>query len=136
MADKSRPILVAIIGLLTIIGSIVIIIAGLGLAFTEIVADLDFGIVGDIVDILGFGLIAVGIISLIIGIGIWSGWTIMWYIAVILYVLAVIASIISLIMMVVDGEVSIGASFIISLIISILILYYLFRPKVKEFFGV
>ena len=135
MSEKSRPILIAIIAILTILAAIICIIGGLGLALSDIAGDIDFGVASDILSAAGAGVLIIGIVMLIVGIGIWKGWSIMWYIAVIIYGISLILSIISLIMMLIDG-VDIGAAFIVPFIICILILYYLFRPKVKAFFGI
>jgi hypothetical protein len=80
---------------------------------------------------MGMGLLGpvgavFGVINIIIGIGLIVGWKPMWYIGVIFTIIDLIASIIMVLAI-------IG---IIPLIINILILYYLFRPKVKRFFGV
>lgn len=125
MAD--RPILVSIIGGLTLLAAfLVIAIAIISYVAPDIFTDLDID--PSITEYFGIGGLIIGIITLIIGLAIWRGWTIAWYIAVILYALAVLGSIVTI----VTG----GYVMIVSLAITLLILYYLFRPKVKEFFGV
>lgn len=125
MAD--RPILVSIIGGLTLLAAfLVIAIAIISYVAPDIFTDLDID--PSITEYSLIGGLVVGIITLIIGLAIWRGWTIAWYIAVILYALAVLGSIVTI----VTG----GYVMVVSLVITLLILYYLFRPKVKEFFGV
>ena len=131
MAD--RPLLVAIISLLTMLAGILFILSGALFAFAGIEIDgLD---IGSITDFVGIGLLIMGLIVFIIGYAIWSGWTIAWYVAVILYIISAIMSIISLVSAITGGG-SVGFAMIVPLVITILILYYLFRPKVKEFFKV
>ncbi|MDR3075422.1 MAG: hypothetical protein LBU30_05240 [Candidatus Methanoplasma sp.] len=106
-------------------GGILLLISGLALAFM----DLDLGIdLSFATDIFGWGLIITGLIYLIFGYGLWSGWKILWYLGVILYLLSLIVGVYAL---VVGGAVS-----IISIIITLVILWYLFRPNVKEFFRI
>jgi hypothetical protein len=121
MAD--RPLLVAIIAILTIIVGLLVLIAGAALFGTDLgdIGGLDLEGLGNI---FGAGFIIAGLIYLIIGIGLWQGWKIIWYIAVILYILSLIISILAL------------PAGIISIIITIIILWYLFRPNVKAFFKI
>ncbi len=71
-------------------------------------------------------LIVPGILSVVVGVGMLKGWKIFWYLGVIVTVIELIASVFLLVVIV-------G---IIPLAINALILYYLFRPNVKAFFGV
>ena len=126
----NRPFLITVIGILTLLGGLAVLLAGV-LLFAmpdSAIADAfkDSGIVdiGNLVDILGVGLIIVGLIFLVVAIGLLKGWTWIWYVAVILYVIDIILGILML------------PAGIISLVIAIVIIYYLFRPHVKEFFGV
>lgn len=103
--DKpDRPLFVAIVAALYILLGVVTIIGGVIL----------LNVVGAIP----------GIIVLVIGVGLWKGWKIFWYLGVIFAIIDLIISIFAF---------PVG---IISLIISIIILWYLFRPNVKAFFGV
>ncbi len=103
--DKpDRPLFVTIVAALYIILGVVTIIGGVIL----------LNVVGAIP----------GIIVLVIGVGLWKGWKIFWYLGVIFAIIDLIISIFAF---------PVG---IISLIISIIILWYLFRPNVKAFFGV
>jgi uncharacterized membrane protein (DUF2068 family) len=128
MAGKSRPILIAIIAILTIIVAILSILGGVGITFFE---------GGTLGAMSAMGLV-MGIVLLIIGIALWSGWKIAWYIGVIIYAIYMIFVLFNIAMGIIDGDgvVATLAAYAISLIICVLILFYLFRPKVKEFFGV
>ncbi len=107
MADNDkpdRPLFVAIVAALYILLGVVMIIGG--------------------VILLNVAGAIPGIIALVVGVGLWKGWKIFWYLGVIFAIIDLIVSIFAF---------PVG---IISLIISIIILWYLFRPNVKAFFGV
>ena len=92
------------------------------------VVDVPDESVKGLVDYGGIPLIVIGVISLIIAGGLWNGWKIMWYLGVIFEIIGIIGCI----GMIVTGMIPA----IVSLAIALLILYYLFRPGVKSFFGV
>ena len=130
MAD--RPLLVAIISLLTMLSGICSVILGV-LAFTGI--DLGFEQLTDIMGMIGGSGLIGGLIVLLIGYAIWSGWSIAWYVAIIIYAIAVLAMLVFLVFgITLIG--ALGAVMIIPLVICIVILYYLFRPNVKAFFKI
>ncbi|MCL2148120.1 MAG: hypothetical protein FWH47_02145 [Methanomassiliicoccaceae archaeon] len=141
MEGKSRPILIAIIGFLTILMAVIMLaVSALSLMDTSMISDiLGVDLAGIIsVDFVGYGGIIGALILLIIGIAIWRGWSIAWYIAVFIYGIALIFMLYSMYLVVsTDG---LGAVFVlpfaIGLLIILLILFYLFRPNVKEFFGI
>jgi len=123
----NRPILITILGALFLIAAVVYIALGIA-GILDLYDISDMGADYNTISTSAVGLteLAIGIIYLIIGYGFIMGWKIMWYLAVIFTVLGVIVSIPLMIVL-------IG---IVTLIIYALILYYLFRPGVKEFFGV
>ncbi|MDR2698897.1 MAG: hypothetical protein LBB30_04395 [Candidatus Methanoplasma sp.] len=137
MQGKSRPILVGLIGLITILAAVLILAVAAAALFSDTIVEL-VEVDLEVLDWVGYGGFILGFVTLIIGIAIWRGWTIAWYIAVVLYAFGVIGSLASIIMLALDGAdmAVVVAPFIVPLIIGILILYYLFRPKVKTFFGV
>jgi len=138
MEGKKRPILIALIGLVTLLVAVLILATAALALLSDILVDI-VDIPGiDLIGFVGYGGFIAGIIILIIGIAIWRGWAIAWYVAVIIYGLAVIVTIATMALILTGGEVAIIAlvPLAVSLLISLLILYYLFRPKVKEFFGI
>ena len=122
---KDRPLLISIIAILYFISGILCILSGIVLALGMISVDTNLAVSSAV-----FGGVAVimGLILLVIAGGFWNGWRIMWYLGVIFTGIGIIVSIMALISM------QLGA--VISLVIYLLIMYYLFRPKVKEFFGI
>jgi len=132
---SDRPLLVALIGIITVIAAVIMIAIGVMfvLMTPEKWADfvlnyesITFGY--DIVTSLGILIIVIGLITLLIGTAIWNGWTVAWYIALIIYLMFAVFSFLSIV----------GGSKepILSFLIAIVILFYLTRPKVKAFFKV
>ena len=149
---KARPLGVTIIAILAIIDGIVLLTGGI-LAVT-IVPMLSSGLngglsnitvtsqQGELVNVQSTGMngivatiaMVAGSIAIVLGI-VWfvlawglltgKGWA--WIITLILAIISVIFSIV--------GIVSGGAPSIISLIINGIILYYMYRPNVKSYFG-
>jgi hypothetical protein len=120
---KHRPLAVTIIAILNIIGGIIFIAIGLGaLGIAAIVPELSivlFAIAGV--------LIAIGIATLFVSYGLWKGKGWAWSTALLLSYIGIAFSIISI----VGGD----PFSIINLIINIVIIYFLYKPQVKEFFG-
>ena len=87
--------------------------------------------IGDLITAIALGIAAVfvifGILAFVCAYGLWTGkgWT--WYLSVILLVLGLIGSLLSLAANPVSG--------IVGLVIAGLLLWYFFRPYVKDYFG-
>lgn len=121
---SDRPLAVTIVGglefLLGVIIFILFILAGAGIGFdTGSAGGLAGGMVAGVIG----GVIGGGI-PMIIGYGMLKGWKIMWWLGVIFNVISIIGGIITF---------PVG---LVGLVISVIIIYYLFRPGVKSFFGV
>jgi hypothetical protein len=110
-SQKHRPLGVTLIAILTVIGGLIFLGSGLVLL-----------IVG-----IGVILLALGIAYLVMAYGLWKGRGWSWTITLILMVIGIIVAIASI----VAGN---GAS-IVSIIIHAVVIYYLYRPNVKAFFG-
>jgi hypothetical protein len=121
MADKERPLGVTIIGILWILGGLIYLFGGLGAAA---IGGILLGALGAA---LGAILIIIGIIFIILGIGCFMAWPWVWTVGVILTIIGLILSIASLF--------SAGAAALIGIIIDAIILWYLFQPQVKAYFG-
>jgi uncharacterized membrane protein HdeD (DUF308 family) len=110
-SQKQRPLGVTIVAILTAIGGLIFLGSGLALL-----------IVG-----IGVILLALGIAYLVMAYGLWNGRGWAWTITLILSVIGIVVAIASI----VAGNVSA----IISIIIHAVVIYYLYRPTVKAFFG-
>ena len=127
-SDKSRPILITIIAILYFLAGIFVVIGGiLMITGTIAVEDVEEDLKG-LASAGGAVLVVMGLISIVLAGGFWNGWKIMWYLGVIFTAISLIMGVASLFTGVFVG--------IITLIIDTLIMYYLFRPGVKAFFGV
>ena len=122
-SQKQRPLGVTIIAILTAIGGIVFLATGIaGVVASPFVSEFS-------------GLsAATGIISLLLGIaylvmayGLWKGKRWAWTITLILSVIGIILAVASI------AVGNVGA--IVSIIIHGIVIYYLYRPNVKAFFG-
>jgi len=126
MAD--RPILITIIAILTIIIALICILTGVGIVVgSEFITSVS----GDVIDFgeaLGAGILIIGLIAFVVGYGFLKGWTIFWYIGVIIYALIVLSSL----YLIIKGQ----PISVIELVIALVILFYLSRPKVRTFFKV
>jgi hypothetical protein len=118
--DKAgRPLFVTIIGILYLLIGVCALIFGIAVAAGVSIGDDTFG--ATLVGAVGVGL---AIIYAVIGYGILKGWKIMWYLGVIFAIIGIIIGILAF---------PLG---LIALVIDLVILYYLFRPRVKQFFKV
>ena len=127
--DAPRPILISIVAILQFLAGLLFVFAGIVMLGGMItVADTpelaQLGALG------GAGMLILGLVYLVIAGGFWNGWKIMWYIGVIVHTLSIIIYV---------YYVATGAgimTYAVSIIISLLILLYLFTRGVREFFGV
>jgi hypothetical protein len=122
---KTRPLLITILGILGLIGAVALIVGSIvgGAALAEYIASMIPGseFIAGYISAVG---VVTGIIALVIAIGYLKGWKPIWYIAVILYILSAIMGILSF------------PYGIVGTIIDILLIWYFFRPGVKEWFGI
>jgi hypothetical protein len=126
----NRPILITIIAVLTIIVAVLFILAGLGIAIGSEFLDMgeEFADIINLGVLAGVGLLILGLIMFVVGYGFLKGWTLFWYIGVIIYAFVVIFAIYTII---IGQPIS-----VIELVVALVILFYLSRPKVREFFKV
>lgn len=110
-SQKHRPLGVSIVAILTAIGGVVFLTSG------------------SVLLIIGIGIIflAIGIAFLVVAYGLWRGKRWAWTVTLILSVIGIILAIASL------AVGNMGA--IVSIIIHGVVIYYLYRPNVKAFFG-
>jgi hypothetical protein len=147
---KSRPTGVTIIAVLNIIGGVIMLLIGIGLAVAGAIipfvpqsefqqqqqnltaGDIDLSqippsLVGGGLLAIGGILIAIGILSFVVSYGLLKGRTWAWTLTVVLSIISIVLNVISIAAGNIAG--------LVSVIISGIILYYLFRPHVKAYFG-
>jgi len=111
--QNNRPLGVTIIAILAILGGIGSLVGGIALVA--------------IIPFLGAALIIIGLAYFVVAYGLWQGLKWAWIITLIVTVIAFISGLGSIIV----GNV--GA--VIPIIINAIIIYYLFKPNVKAYFG-
>lgn len=122
--NADRPLLIAIIGILNILGGIFILVGGVLIAIGTLSLS-DMSIDADIAATAIGGFVAlIGIIYLLIGYGFWQGWKFIWYLALICWIISAVCGILAF---------PVG---LVWTIITIILIWYLFRPNVKAFFGI
>jgi hypothetical protein len=137
---KKRPIGVTIIAILIIIGGILLLLAGIAgvavgsLSISQIIG-LGFVIIGAI-------LLAVGIGYIVVSYGLLKAKKWSWTITVVLLFIGIAINVVSIIIFgyfTFDTDTSsfltTNSGSIAGIIISVIILYYLYRPHVKSYFG-
>lgn len=136
-----RPLGIAILAVLDIIGGILGLFGGISMAaLSTIIAEMmeemgglpGFeGLFGAAIEVmflvLGITAIIMGIVAVAVGWGFWKGTEWAWILGIALYAIGIILGVVSL----AGGNVF----SVISIIIGALIVYYLFRPNVKAWFG-
>lgn len=119
---SERPLGVTILGVLWIIGGLFAIIGGIiGGAILTIVG---LGGLGAAIGVIAF---IIGVIDLLLGIGCFKAWSWVWIVGVIFSAISILIGIVSLL--------TTGFSALLGIIIAAIILYYLFQPQVKAYFG-
>jgi hypothetical protein len=137
---KKRPTGVTVIAILIIIGGILLLLAGIAgvvvgsLSISQIIG-LGFVIIGAII-------LAVGIGFLVVSYGLLKGKRWSWTITVILLFIGIAIDVASIIIfgyftfnMDTSSFLINNSGSIASIIISVIILYYLYRPHIKSYFG-
>lgn len=135
-AKAERPLGVAILAVLDILGGILALFVGIGfMALSAIIAEMGgaevlgglFAFFEAFIIVLGLIFLVLGILGIAVGWGFWkgSGWA--WILGVVFYVIGIILGVVSLAL----GDLT----SIVSIIIGALLVYYLFRPNVKAWFG-
>jgi hypothetical protein len=152
--ETKRPVSVTIIGILTIIGGIIFLFAGIGLvALAPLISQVNFEnnntsnssvtiningtdvtipnnaifILGGYMGVLGGMLIVLGIASFVVAWGLFTGKGWAWIVTIIITIISIILNIILIIFGTFES--------VIGLIINGIIIYYLYRPSVKSYYG-
>ncbi len=130
MMKPSRPSGVAVLAVLDLIVGILAFIGGvfmIAVGGSGLLSTVGYGAYSGFA--VGFGAFAiiVGLFAVVVGWGMWSGRTWAWLLAVVLYAIGILFGFTSL----AAGSLS----SIVGLVIDVFLLWYMFRPHVKAFFG-
>jgi hypothetical protein len=129
--EKPRPTGVTVLAILEALIGLVMVFEGSGLAllgalagmFTEGLADF----LGALSGILGVVMIVIGVLSFFTAFGVWNGRSWAWTLSVVLTILGLLFGLIFLF-----GSLILQ---IVWIVVYAVIIYYLYRPNVKFFFG-
>jgi hypothetical protein len=131
--QRERPLGITILAVLAIIGGIFLLLGGLALLALGGVAasqgDSVSGALGGFAAILGIVTLVLAILYLAFGVGAWMLKPWAWTLGVVSQVLSLLIALVQIIL----GSSITGQ--IVGIIISAVILYYLFTPNVKAAFG-
>lgn len=133
-----RPLGVTIIGVLMAIAGVVMIIAGasalavapfipMAAQSQDLGVDISSAMLGGVAVASGAVMLALGVASLIISYGLFKGRSWAWTAAVVLSIIGIAMSVVAI------ATGNFGS--VVSLIIDAVIIYYLYRPHVKAYFG-
>jgi lysylphosphatidylglycerol synthetase-like protein (DUF2156 family) len=129
---RQRPTGITVLALLNFIGGGLAILLGIVfIAAGPIMAQIASGlppIFSVLVGALGIGFLIAGLIGLVVGWGLWTGKGWAWWLTVILEALGLLSGL--------AGIARGDPTSLIGLLIAALILWYMFKPHVKDFFGV
>jgi hypothetical protein len=119
---SERPAGVTILGFLWII-------IGLFLLFSGIIGGTVTSCTGipGLGDTIGIFIFIIGVVDLILGIGCFMAWPWVWMVGVLFSAVSILTGLASL--------VTNGLIALIGIIIAVIILYYLYQPGVKRYFG-
>jgi hypothetical protein len=137
MMRPPRPVGISILAILELLFGALAFIFGAILAASSGFIDsyaksmglgsISSGALGTVLAIFGGALVVGGLIAILIGWGLWTGRGWARIIAIILSILGVIGGLATVVLGVYTG--------IVSLLIDLLILWYLFRPNVRAYFS-
>src|SRR5579863_8598384 len=130
MMKPQRPTGVTILAILYLLFGVVALLLGALLAAaggSGVLNSVGYGGLSGIVSVIGGGVAIAGVLGILVGWGMWSGKGWARLVALVLSVIGLIGGL---------GSLAIGSfSGIVSLIIDALVIWYLFRPHVKAYFG-
>jgi hypothetical protein len=118
MGEARRPILVTLVGIIYFLLGLIILI---GAILYLVDGTWDLGLID----------LIVGVIYLLVGFGCFKGWGWIWILAIIITILYLILTVVNLIL----NDFADWLSPLIIILISLFVLWYLFTPKVKRWFG-
>jgi uncharacterized membrane protein (DUF2068 family) len=155
--ERKRPTGVTLIAILTIIGGILLLFEGIGLvALAPFIGQINVNngintsnstsslslningtivtvpnnalfVLGGFIGILGGMLIVLGLSSFVVAWGLLKGKAWAWIVTIIITIISVVLNVISIVAGSIES--------IVGLIINGIIIYYLYRPSVKSYFG-
>lgn len=130
----ARPTGVTILAILSAIGGVLGILAGIALlGLGGVAAGSGAGAIGGLAALFGLLTLVLSVLNLVLAYGFWTLKPWAWPLGVGLQIASLVVTAITILL---SGDIVGGiTSSIIGIVISIIILYYLFQPHVKAAFG-
>lgn len=124
--NAKRPMLISLIGYLYMLGALMFLLLGVLflLGIGESTFTMDGVDLGGSLALAGGALIVLAIVFFIVAKAFLDGWTIAWYLGVILQAISLVVGLLAF------------PAGLVATVVSAIILYYLFRPAVKSFFKI
>ena len=119
---SQRPLGVTIIGILWILGGLLMLVAGFVGGAILAVSGL-----GGIRAAIGVVFFIIDIVDVLLGVGCFMAWSWVWIVGIIFSAISILIGLVSLF--------TTGINALFGIIISAIILWYLFQPQVKAYFG-
>lgn len=126
LSNKDRPMGVTILAILEAVVGLYYLVAGFGeIVAASIIRSLTLAAIPSTIlpmipRVLGAALVLIGLLSIVLAWGLWTGKSWARNVALVFAILAIIVSLLSF--------------HIIGLVIDVIIVYYLTRPNIKQFF--
>ncbi|QQG48151.1 MAG: hypothetical protein HY247_05185 [archaeon] len=118
-----------VLAILDMVGGIIAVLAGLGLAAggSYFASAAGYGFLAGFIAVLGAVVLIIGLFAILVGYGLWSGKSWAWTLAVILAILGILGGL---------GSLATGNfGSVVGLAIDVIIVWYLWKPHVKAYFG-
>ena len=124
--SAKRPMLISLIGYLYMLGALMFLLLGVlfFLGIGESSLDLNGMDLGGSLTLAGGLFVVAAIVFFIVAKAFLDGWTIAWYLGVILQAITLVGGLLAF------------PAGLVATVVSAIILYYLFRPAVKSFFKI
>jgi hypothetical protein len=130
MQKPPRPTGIAVLAILELVGGVLAVLGGAGIAAvggSGMLASFGYAGLSGMVAVVGGVVLVVGLVALLLGWGMWTGKSWAWSLSVAFYIIGAILDVASIVI----G----GLTGIVGLLIDIFLLWYLWRPHVKAYFG-
>ncbi len=130
-ASSSRPMGITILAVLSAIGGVFGILGGIALlGLGALAAAVGAGPLGGLAGLVGLATIIIGVADLALAYGFWMTLPWAWMVGIVLAIASIVVAVLEFL----TGYSSI-LSVLVSIVVSGIILYYLYQPSIKALFG-
>lgn len=119
MAEHKRPLLVTLIAVIFLLLGLFGLFSGIVFVVTGVAVGTDMEAFAGLA---GGGMAVLGLIYLIIAVGFLKGWSLWWYLGILFSIVGIVLGLLAF------------PAGLVATVLSIIVLWYLFRDNVKRFF--